>query len=89
MKKKTVLFHQDIAPSYKSMATIAKLHELHLELLPHPTYSPDPAPTDYWLFSDLKKLLPGERFGSNKQVVSETDAYFGELKVKWRWVSSS
>ena len=33
----------------------AKLHELHFELLPHPPYSPDLAPSDYWLFADLKK----------------------------------
>ena len=39
MKKKKVLFHQDNAPFYKSIATMA-LHELHFELLPHPPYSP-------------------------------------------------
>ena len=34
MKKKKVLFHQDNAPRYKLIATMAKLHELHFELLP-------------------------------------------------------
>ncbi|EFN85370.1 hypothetical protein EAI_14585, partial [Harpegnathos saltator] len=27
---------------------------LNFELLPHPPYSPDLAPSDYWLFADLK-----------------------------------
>ncbi|XP_018340261.1 PREDICTED: uncharacterized protein LOC108747353 [Trachymyrmex septentrionalis] len=36
---------------------MAKLHELNFELLPHPPYSPDLAPSDYWLFADLKKML--------------------------------
>ena len=34
-----VLFHQDNAPCHKSIATMAKLHELDLELLPYPPYS--------------------------------------------------
>ena len=35
MKKKKVLFHQDNAPCHKSIATKAKLHELHFELFLH------------------------------------------------------
>ena len=35
MQKKKVLFHQDNAPCHKSIATMAKMHELHFELLPH------------------------------------------------------
>ena len=57
MKKKKVLFHQDNALCHKSNATIAKLHELPLKLLPHPPYSPHLAPSDYWLFTDLKRML--------------------------------
>ena len=33
MKKKKVLFQQDNAPCHKSIATMAKLHELHFEML--------------------------------------------------------
>ncbi|KAM8702311.1 hypothetical protein ACLKA7_004975 [Drosophila subpalustris] len=60
MAKKKVLFHQDNAPCHKSMKTIAKLNELGFELLPHPPYSQDLAPSDYWLFADLKKMLRGQ-----------------------------
>ena len=48
IKKKKELIHQDNAPCCKSIATMAKLHELHFELLPHPPCSPDLAPSDYW-----------------------------------------
>ncbi|GJQ76651.1 hypothetical protein Trydic_g15510 [Trypoxylus dichotomus] len=58
MAKKKILFHQDNAPCHKSIKTMAKLHELNFELLPHPPYSPDLAPSDYWLFADLKKCSP-------------------------------
>ena len=57
MKKKAVLFHQNNAPCHKLIATVAKLHELHFELLLHPLYSPDLAPSYYWLFADLKRML--------------------------------
>ena len=70
MKKKKVLFHQDNAPCHKSLAAMAKLNELSFELLPHPPYSPNLAPSDYYLFADLKKMLQGKRFYSNEEVVT-------------------
>nr|XP_042912547.1 protein GVQW3-like [Parasteatoda tepidariorum] len=54
----------------------------------------DLAPSDYWLFADLKKVLQGKRFGSN-EVIAETEAYFeakdnffykhGIEKLEKRW----
>ena len=35
-EEEKVLFHQDNAPCHKSITTMAKLDELHFELLPHP-----------------------------------------------------
>ena len=55
---------------------MAKLHEFLFKLLPHPPYSSDLAPSDYWLFADLKRMLQGKRFGSNEEVISEKKAYF-------------
>ena len=81
MKKKKVLFHQDNAPCYKSIAMMAKIHELHIKLLLHPPYSPDLATSDYWLFADLKRMLQGKRTDSNEKVISETETYF-EAKDK-------
>ena len=76
MKKKKVLFLQGNTPSHKSIAKIAKLHKLHFELLPHPPYSLDLAPSDYYLFANLNRLLQGKRFGSNEEVIARTEAYF-------------
>ena len=58
------------------MKTIAKLSESGYKLLPHPHLSPDLAPSDYWRFADLKKMLQEKRFGSNEEVIAETEAYF-------------
>ena len=75
-QKKKVLFRQDNAPSHKSMKTVVKLNEWIFELLPHPPYSPDLAPSDYCLFADQKKFFREKRFDSNEEVIAETEAYF-------------
>ena len=75
IQKKKVLFHQDNAPCYKSLKTMVKLNEVSFELLAHLPYSSDLASSDYWLFADLKKLLQGKIFGSNEEVITETEAY--------------
>ena len=41
---------------------MAKLCELHFELLPHPPYSPNLTPSNYWLFAKLKRIFQGKRF---------------------------
>jgi hypothetical protein len=38
------------------------LKDLHYELLKHPPYSPDLAPSDFYLFPKLKLFLTGQRF---------------------------
>jgi [histone H3]-lysine36 N-dimethyltransferase SETMAR len=52
------------------------LHELGYELLPHPPYSPDLAPSDFFLLADLKRMLAGKKFSTNEKVIVETEAYF-------------
>ena len=54
---------------------MVKLNEVSFELLAHLPYSSDLASSDYWLFADLKKLLQGKIFGSNEEVITETEAY--------------
>jgi hypothetical protein len=44
-----------------------KLTDLHFEALKHPAYSPDLAPSDYYLFPNLKKHLKGRKFLSIKE----------------------
>ena len=81
MVKKKPLFQQDNAPVYKSMNTMEKLNDLRFELLPHPPYSPDLAPSDFYLFANVKKMLQGKRFSSDDEVIAATEAYF-EAKDK-------
>ena len=76
MAKKKLLFQQDNAPVHKSMKTMVKLNDLRFELLPHPPYSPDLAPSDFYLFAALKQMLQGKRFSSDDEVIAATETYF-------------
>jgi hypothetical protein len=40
-----IIFHQGNAPVHKSVLAMGKLRDLHYELLEHPLYSPDLAPS--------------------------------------------
>ena len=51
---KKILFHQDSALAHTFAVSMVKGHELGLKLLPYPLYSPDLAPSDFFLFSILK-----------------------------------
>ena len=58
------------------MKTMVKLNDLRFELLLHPPYSPRRAPSDFYLFVELKKMLQGERFSPIDKFIAATEAYF-------------
>ena len=63
--------------------------------MPHPRYSPDLVPRDFFLFLNMKTRLTGKKFTSNEQIITETEDYFAEfdklyflqgiIKLKNRW----
>ncbi|KAI6655725.1 Histone-lysine N-methyltransferase SETMAR [Oopsacas minuta] len=57
-----VLLQHDNAPAHTSRRTLDEIQHLAFELLPYPPYSPDLAPSNYWLFSEMKRPLRGKRF---------------------------
>ena len=79
-KEKSALSPRQYTLCHKLIATMTKLYEFHFELLLYPPYSPDLSPSDYLLFTNLKRMLQGKRFDSN-EVKSETEMYF-EAKDK-------
>jgi [histone H3]-lysine36 N-dimethyltransferase SETMAR len=79
LKRKKILFHQDNARVHTCLRSMAKIEELKFELVDHPPYSPDLAPSDFFLFPNLKKWLSGQHFFSNEEVIDRTNAYFEDL----------
>ncbi|KAL6268250.1 hypothetical protein P5V15_001365 [Pogonomyrmex californicus] len=73
---------------------MVKIHELHFELVDHPPYSLDLAPSDFFLFPKLKVSLGRQRFSSNEEVIAYVNAYFAEQdanyylelkRLEYRW----
>jgi histone-lysine N-methyltransferase SETMAR len=73
-----VLFLQDNAPAHTAHQTTQKIKDLGFELLDHPAYSPDLAPSDYYLFPALKKHLKGTRFASDQEVIGAAEIWFAD-----------
>ena len=69
--RKGRIFHQDNARTHKSLVTRKKLLELGWEVMTHPPYSPDFAPSDYHSFHSLQNNLNGKTFDLNKAVKNE------------------
>ncbi len=56
------ILHMDNAPVHVSVPSLAFYGECDVNLLPHPAYSPDLAPCDFWAFPSVKSKLRGRRF---------------------------
>ncbi|GFR95951.1 histone-lysine N-methyltransferase SETMAR [Elysia marginata] len=48
-----------------------RLRQQELPTLPHPTYSPDLALSDYYLFPQLKKYLRGHHCDNDEEVIAD------------------
>ena len=57
-------FHQDNAPVHKSILVTDYLTQMGIKTVPHPPYSPDLAPCDFWLFPKLKENLRGNHYST-------------------------
>lgn len=71
-----IIFLHDNARPHTANDTQKLLDELDWEVLSHPPYSPDIAPSDFHLFRSLKKWLKGRRFGSIDEVREGIQQYF-------------
>ena len=57
VNRKGVIFHHDNATPHIYLSTHQKLLRLGLEVMLHPRYSPDLAPSGYYLFRSLQNSL--------------------------------
>lgn len=83
LNRKGVILQQDNAKPHTSKLTRDKLKEFGWELLPHPPYSPDMAPTDYHLFRSLQQFLKGKKFNEKFEVENAISTYFAEKDQKF------
>ena len=67
---KNIRLLHDNAPAHKSKIVTEFLRSERVTVLPHPPYSPDLAPCDFFLFPRVKKHLAGKRYTSRESVGS-------------------
>ena len=67
---KGVLLQQDNGRVHICKVAMDAVEQNRYELIPHPAYSPDLAPSDFFLFPNLKKDIRGINFRSDEEVVT-------------------
>jgi histone-lysine N-methyltransferase SETMAR len=88
-------FLHDNATPHTAGVTVAKLRSIGFTILPHPPYSPDLSPCDFYLFSPLKCSLRGKTYNSSDEISVHINDWFdskpkqffldGIRKLPGRW----
>jgi hypothetical protein len=72
-------------PSIMANSTRELLWRYHWEVLDHPPYSPDLAPSDFHLFGPLKDHLGGRRFTTDGEVHQAIMSWLQALMLRQVW----
>ena len=67
----SVSYIQDNTRPHVATHTMDTIQKLKWNVLPHPPYSPDLAPSDYHLFGSLKENVAGKRFRNYEEVIQD------------------
>ena len=62
------VLHHDNALCHTSLLVRQFLSNKNITVCPHPPYSPDLAPCDFWLFPKVKMTMKGKRFESIQDI---------------------
>ena len=77
--EKQAILHHDNARPHTSRQTQEALRRLNFnDILPHPPYSPDLAPCDFFLFPKLKEHLKGHHYTSDAEVQADVSRWCRE-----------
>lgn len=98
VSRKGVILQHDNARPHAARITQEKIQQLNWEVLPHPPYSPDIAPSDYHLFRSLEHSLKNKSFKSITDIETHLNFFFASkpktfftegienLQKRWRTV---
>lgn len=84
--RKNIILHHDNARPHAALGTRQKIAELGWEILPHPPYSPDLAPSDYHLFLSLQNFLRGKKLKNEEDIKQALVQFFASKdKTFFEW----
>ena len=81
--RKNIILHHDNARPHTALGTRQKLAELGWEILSHPPYSPDLAPSDYHLFLSLQNSLQCKKFKNEEDIKEALVQFFASKDKKF------
>jgi len=79
-RNNTWLLHRDNAPAHTALLIRRFLTDNNMTVVPHPPYSPDLEPSDFFLFPELKMKLKGRRFQTLEEIQAESHAILNTLR---------
>jgi histone-lysine N-methyltransferase SETMAR len=74
--QKAVILPHDNSRPHVAQLTQQKIEQLGWEVLPHPPWSPDLAPSDYHLFLSLRNYLCNKHYEDFDELKSDLTAFF-------------
>lgn len=84
VNRKRVLLQQDNAKPHTAKKTLEKIEKMEsIQILPHPAYSPDLAPSDYYLFRAMAHFLKGRTFNDLEEVEIGCQEFFVSKDKEW------
>jgi len=91
-KNQTWILHHDNAPAHASLLIRSYLAKHQTSVVPHPPYSPNLTPADFFLFPKLKTTLKERRFQTIEEIQENairelraiTESAFQEALQQWK-----
>jgi histone-lysine N-methyltransferase SETMAR len=89
--ERELLLHADNACPHTARLATQYFNENRMEAVPHPPYSPDLAPSGFYLFGYVKRCLPGLSFEDTDQLLAAVEGIlegiekvtFQAIFLKW------
>lgn len=98
-KCNVILLHDNARPHTALQTRNKIVNEFDWEILPHPPYSPDISPTDYYLFRHLSNHLREKHFSKYEDLNNDIRSFFNsksesfytkgiqELPERWKYIA--
>jgi hypothetical protein len=79
-KERKLLVHADNARPHTAKLSTQYFNENRMKSAPHPPYSPDLTPSDFYLFGHVKRCLAGLSFEDADQLLAAVEGVLADIE---------